>query len=201
MKVVIVAGCLQWTALCCHVLLSGILSIRYCIYSMCAVTCVHVVCGRDAVGNKREPRQGRAALTWWLQALTNNEKRFTRINHYCPVVSLTSQSPHEDNHHTVKEVWPYVCMYVYPSSTWHAVTFSHCCLLLKVILRCSPCQQRTWCAALHCADTFTCSQCYTFTPAGLAMTLLADDGAHCIPWSGPEVLFSTGRVWLEGRVF
>lgn len=73
--------------------------------------------------------------------------------------------------------------------------------LLKVHLQRCPCQQNTWCAALHCADTFARSQRYTSAPAGPAVTLLADDGAHCIPWSEPGLLFSAGKVWLEGRVF
>lgn len=61
--------------------------------------------------------------------------------------------------------------------------------------------ENTMHGALRCADTFTCSQRYTLAPRGLAVTLLADDGAHCIPSSGPELLFSAGGVWLEGRVF
>lgn len=82
-----------------------------------------------------------------------------------------------------------------------AVTLSHRCLVFRLHLRCRPCQLKTQRIALCRADTFTCSQCCTFAPAGLAVTLLADDGAHRIPWSRPELLFSAAGVWLEGRVF
>lgn len=45
----------------------------------------------------------------------------------------------------------------------------------------------------HC-DTFACSQHYPLAPAGPAVTPLARDGAHRIPWSGPGLLFAVGAV-------
>lgn len=105
--------------------------------------------------------------------------------------------------HTVKtEVTVCVCACTAQQyMTCFTVTFSHRCLLFRVHLWCRRCQVKTRCTGLHGADTFTCSQCCTFAPAGLAVTLLADDGAHRIPWSRPELLFSAPGVWLEGRVF
>lgn len=105
--------------------------------------------------------------------------------------------------HTVRP-GPTVCVHACTSRHYmicSAVTLSHRCLVFRLHLRCRPCQLKTQRIALRRADTFTCSQCCTFAPAGLAVTLLADDGAHRIPWSRPELLFSAAGVWLEGRVF
>lgn len=170
------------------------------IYSTGAATSVHLVHNKDGV------KASESSLDKMNTSL-NEQQETVQLNQSVNIISLCPcdlmkpscrQSPYSKRSATI---CVHACVSQQYVTCYLTVTFSHRRLLLKVHLRRSLCQQKTWCAALHCADTFTCSQRYTLALAGLAVTLLADDGAHCIPWSGPGLLFSAGRVWLEGRVF
>lgn len=101
-----------------------------------------------------------------------------KLHHSVNTISLCPRDPVKECGHMCPCTW----VQAVHDMLFLSVIFSPLLSAVEGRLTMQPCQQQTCCTALRCAaDMFTCSQRYTFTPAGLAVTLLADDGAHRIP--------------------